>query len=278
MSLDLRLQTVDAALPDARPDSDSLPDAMSDEPGVGWHLARCPHCGVPNGLSATSCWGCEADLSAIERFHLDRAPPSDAWMREQASESLALLPSPAQTHVPEPALPVPETAMPTDGPRRYTRAIGSTILGIALAGMTAFLHFSTVPSGDASKSVGWVDEPDSLARAKGVVSPTVQVEPIPRVDAIKPVEPVPMPVATPAAATPAVPAASPTTPQETTAAPRATGRSHSASRSANAATALPAAGFHKPEPIPQAPALRGPCTATIAALGLCSAPAAESKE
>jgi hypothetical protein len=94
MSLDLRLQTVDAALPDARPDSDSLPDAMSDEPGVGWHLARCPHCGVPNGLSATSCWGCEADLSVIERFHLDRAPPSDAWMREQANESLALLPSP----------------------------------------------------------------------------------------------------------------------------------------------------------------------------------------
>ena len=202
-------------------------------------------------------------------------------MREQASEALTLLTSPVQNHGPEPVLAAPETPVPIGGPRRYTRAISSTILGMALAGMTAFLHFSTVPSGDAPKSVGWVDEPDSLARAKGVVSPTVPVEPVQPVDPIKPAEPVPMPVPMPVAtpaATPAVLAESPTASHETTAAARASSRSHSASRSANAATALPAAGFHKPEPFPQAPALRGPCTATIAALGLCSAPATESKE
>jgi hypothetical protein len=55
------------------------------------------------------------------------------------------------------------------------------------------------------------------------------------------------------------------------------GKARSASRSPNVATVLAAPTPDRPEPSRQAPFPARPCTATVAALGLCAAPT-ESKE
>src|ERR1044072_498884 len=84
MSLVLRLKKRDAAvqaapvagetapgdLPPPEPALDPEPDA----PASQSHLAPCPRCGAPSGLSASSCWNCEIGLLTLEPFRERRAP------------------------------------------------------------------------------------------------------------------------------------------------------------------------------------------------------------
>src|SRR5438876_3785253 len=117
MSLVLRLKTGDAApqqqaAPLASetltgvvmppPEPELALEWASLTPAAGSHLAPCPRCGSPNGLSALTCWHCEATLSPHESFQRWLAP----W---PAAPALIDVPPRLPAYVDE-ALPVATSA------------------------------------------------------------------------------------------------------------------------------------------------------------------------
>ena len=88
MSSVVRLKTGDApdsgqSLSDTNPDSQTnpLPVNVVRRAASPWpsksHLAPCGQCGALNGLSATVCWSCEADLTAARSKMLKAAAEGD---------------------------------------------------------------------------------------------------------------------------------------------------------------------------------------------------------
>ncbi|HEY9027353.1 MAG TPA: hypothetical protein VIP05_23880, partial [Burkholderiaceae bacterium] len=168
----VRLKTGDAAsqapatlsgddLPGGLPEPLLSPSAEPDElewaalaPAAGSHLIPCPHCGSPNGLSASICWKCEAALvpqASLRRWLVPwpegsgpvpvapaSAMPAPADEPSRAAPSARVEADPIAEHAMSPApAPMPMTAA---GGRRRVWEIGAPIL--ALAGAAAvFLYF-----------------------------------------------------------------------------------------------------------------------------------------
>lgn len=322
MSLVLRLKKGDAAshaapladetVPEVLPPPEpALLDWATLTPAADSHLVPCPHCGAPNGLSASSCWSCEANLLPLESIGRRRAPPTAALVPTHvpadADESLPVLTlavkgndataERAMTAVPAPApapAPAPMPPPAADG-NRHAGVIGASVLVVAVAAMAAALYFDTPAPAGAAKSGGFITPPEPAALATARPAPTPPAPPADVVGVVNPppaaaeasrtaalralaVEPdaatavqTPPPAAIDlapdhSAAPPAAPAASRTGPA---------GKVRSTSRPANSAAAFAPPKRDRPDPSPtwQSPApVRAACTATVAALGLCTGP------
>jgi hypothetical protein len=291
MSLVLRLKTGDAALQAAPLAGETTPGVLPPpEPALlDWasltppaddsHLTPCPQCGLPNGLSASSCWNCEADLLPHESLRRRRAPrpavlasvrvPADA--PAHADESLPVLTSAVQGNdrmvdLLMAAVPAPVPA-PAAGGRRRMWKIGAAILVMAVVAVGAFLYFEAPAPAPAVavKSGGFVDtlEPAPLVTARPApTAPPANVG----AGSVPPA----VAEARTAATQPAAIAALKVTP---------VGRPRSTSRTPNVATAPALPTPERSEPSWQAPPpVRAACTPTVAALGLCAAPPTQSKE
>jgi ribosomal protein L40E len=282
------------------------------------HLLPCRHCDAMNGLSATACWRCEADLSVpgtvepiAATVHADAKPDAvshdapllrnepvhsphlDAWVDslesipdlheapvlaarpdvESLAEDLAMLPAVSST-LPEGYLAIGQRLSEAEAIRRRRRIAvvmaGVGLLILALAASLAFREHFADP----------VEPP--LERARAVQELGVATQPVEAAE-LRPVQaelPSPIRVAAdppkaPAQAEAARLGAAPVTQRVGTGTPRGTGRG--AMRPIDAAVADPAP---RPEPPPARPvaAPAGACTATVAALGLCSVPPSQPKE
>lgn len=321
MSVVLRLKTGDTALQQAAPVvGEAAPDALPPPepalldwatltPAADSHLVPCPQCGAPNGLSASSCWSCEANLLPLESIRRRRAPPTAALVPTHvpadADESLPVLTMalegndpttersmstvPAAAAAPAPA-PMP---MPAADRRRYTaEIIGGSVVVVAVAAIAAALYFDTPAPVGAAKSGGFISEPAALATARPAPSPpadSVGVGSAPpaaaetsRTAALQAlaVEPgAPAAAQSPPAAATDLAIAPSATPRVAPAALKAApaGRPRSTSRSANVATALALPKRDRPDPSPTSPNWQAPapvraCTPTVATLGLCAGP------
>lgn len=306
MSVVLRLKTAGAALqqeapvvgetaPDVLPSPEpALLDWAALTPGADSHLVPCPQCGLPNGLSASTCWNCEADLP-LEPFRRRRALQpalASTHVPADADDSLPVLTAAAggRAALTEPSMAAVPTSAPLAAPasagRRHAWGAGASMLVIAVAAVGAVVYFDTpAPSrtSNASKGGGFIDPPQPAALTTARPAPTAPAAPsglAGTVDA-PPVGPETRTAAlralavepeAPAAAAQAPPSAAPA------AAPalKATqaGKLRSTSRPANvaAAPALPKPDRPDPSPAWQAPASARPCTPTVATLGLCAGP------
>lgn len=268
------------------------------------HLAPCPQCGAPNGLSAASCWSCETNLLALEPFrrrrehgpaHVDESIPVLTSALED-NDPTAEHPTVAVSASAPVPLPMPET-----GGRRHRWAMGGSILVVAVVAVGAFLYVDAPAPPGAAKSGGSVDAPAPVALTTAPPAPTAPAAPIEpaavskaspaspetRTAALRALAVDPQPPTAAQAPPTAAPAATPidvaippsTTPPAGTATLKAAhgGKARRASRSQNVATELAVPPPARPESPRQAPFPARPCTATVAALGLCAAPI-ESKE
>lgn len=272
--------------PAGEPTSSTLPPpepalldwARLTPPSDDSHLAPCPHCGLPNGLSAASCWNCEADLLQLEPFRRRRAPrpaalaPAHAPARDD--ESLPVLASAVEDSGPTAELPVAAR-------RHRPWRIGAPILVVAVLTVAAFVYVDAPAPADAPKSGGGVvgvvapapavptdtrpvagETRDAALRALAVEPDTATAAPAPPQPASPTLAPAPVEVAI----------------QRSTA--RA-GKPRSPPRPPKEATAL---AVPKPDRVDsppsswQPPLPTRPCTATVAALGLCAAAPTGSKE
>jgi hypothetical protein len=291
MSLVIKLKTGDMALravpPAGEPTSDTLPPpepalldwAVLTPPSDDSHLAPCPRCGLPNGLSAASCWSCEANLLQLEPFRRRRSPRPAALASAHApardDESLPVLASAVEDNQPTAELPVAAR-------RRHPWQTGVPILGVAVLAIAAFVFFDAPAPADAPKSGGGVVIDVPAPPAPAVLTGT---RPVPgetrdaalRALAVEPDTATPAQAAQPAAPTLA-PAPVEAAVQRSTA--RA-GKPRSPARPPREATAL---AVPKPDRVDSSPSSwqpplpARPCTATVAALGLCAAAPTVTKE
>ncbi len=294
MSVVLRLKTGDTALqhaadettPDVLPPPEpALLDWATLTPAADSHLVPCPHCGAPNGLSASSCWSCEAGLLPLESIRRRRAPPTAALVPTHvpadADESLPVLTLAVKGNDPTiersvSAIPAPAPApmpLPAADRRRYTaEVIGGSVVVVAIAAMAAALYFDTPAPVGAPKSGGFISPPEPAALA------TARPAPIPPADSVSVGSAPPAVAETPPTTALHALAVEPGAPSASKAAPASKARS--TPRSANAATALALPQRDRPYSSPASPAsptLQPPasariCTPTVAALGLCAGP------
>ena len=321
MSVVLRLKTGDGALQQAVPIAgEATPDVLpAPEPALlDWaaltpaadsHLVPCPKCGSPNGLSASTCWSCEAELLPLERYRRQRAlQPAlvPTHVPADADESLPVLTASVGGNAPLTRLSM--AAVPASAPlaepapagRRHAWGAGASILVVAVATVGAVVYFDApAPPGasNASKSGGFIDPPQPAALTAARQAPTAPAAPgnLASVGDAPPAGPETRTAALRALAVepevhPDIPTAAQAPPSAApaTAAPAAlkatqAGRARSTPRPANvaAAPALPKGDRPDPSPAWQAPAPARPCTPTVAALGLCAGPSlapTESKE
>ena len=303
MSLVIKLKTGDMALravpPVGETTSGTLPPpepalldwAVLTPPSDDSHLAPCPHCGLPNGLSAASCWSCEANLLQLEPFRHRRSPRPAALASAHApgrdDESLPVLASAVEDSEPTAVLPVAAAAR-----RRHPWQTGVPILGIAVLAVAAFVYFDAPVPADAPKSSGGVvvDVPALPALAAPAVLagtrpvPSVPSKPSETRDAAVRALAVEPDTATAAqAAQPASPTLAPA--RAETAVQRSTaraGKPRSPARPPKEATT--ALAVPKPDRVDSSPSSwqpplpARPCTATVAALGLCAAAPTVTKE
>lgn len=322
MSVVLRLKTGDTALQQAAPVvGEAAPDALPPPepalldwatltPAADSHLVPCPQCGAPNGLSASSCWSCEANLLPLESIRRRRAPPTAALVPTHvpadADESLPVLTmalkgndptterSMSTVPAPAPAAAPAPMPLPAADRRRYTaEIIGGSVVVVAVAAIAAALYFDSPAPVGAAKSGGFISEPAALATARPTPSPpadSVGVGSAPpavaetsRTAALQAlaVEPgAPAAVQSPPAAAIDLAIAPSATPRVAPAASKAApaaGRSRSTSRSANVGTALSLPKRDRPDPSPASPNWQAPapvkaCSPTVATLGLCAGP------
>jgi hypothetical protein len=196
MSLVLRLKTRDAA-PQAAPlAGETVPEVLPPPqpalldwatltPAADSHLTPCPHCGAPNGLSASSCWNCEEVLPPREPLWQGATSPRAALVPLHASAdaeaeasipvlTLAVKSNDPPTEHPRAAAPTPAPVpQPVAGERRYTGVIGVSIFVVAVAAMAAALYFDAPQSPGAAKGGGFISspEPAGLATARPVPTP-----------------------------------------------------------------------------------------------------------
>lgn len=292
MSFVHRLDPVHLAVPAARLDDESLPVATP--PGGGLEL--CPHCGVENGVTASVCWSCEAELPAAGAFK------SDA---EHGRAAHAYYPILSQVVEGNAALTAPAT--PAAVANRHTREIvAAAVVVLALLAAGAYIYFPTPRSvlgaplsrdieGEAGGTAGGRESvaptkadptnPESMPSARREAAPSAVADALAaaaRALAVKPGAPSDVAagaLAVPATNNPVDDAARPNaTPSANTAALAHVqrGKTRGTMQSANAAAAVPAPS--RLEPAQQTSEQLGPCTANVAALGLCTAPPVQSKE
>lgn len=276
----LRLEPGDVASgmgPAGDPVPGASPPVAVQQPASPWpagdsHLVPCPHCGVLNGRSASTCWGCEAGLSGIGLFEPPPAPgfaaePSEDPEPPPAGAAAASLGPTAPLEARQPlALSHPGTLA-----RRRTREIVAAVAFAGLVGLIAGAYrYVNAPDFSALKAI---PPAPVAARAVGVVADAEPVAPVrtPPSDADRPEGTQPAA----AANEPVRGATRPKTARSaTTAAPRDPrgGTARAALRSAAGAVPKldpPAAA----RPRSAAPAS---CTATVASLGLCAEDSAKA--
>lgn len=306
MSLVFKLQTAHAAPQPVTPHvgeglvpSESRPDASSLEPVSQSHLAPCPHCGSPNGLSASTCWNCEAGLLLHEAFRRRRLPLSSNSGQTQPSTRVddTSLESKAETKPPiehsvtqQPAAlppPVPGEVHPRR--RRFALLLFAAVTAV---GVSVYLEpaqqadrFADVPQPSAimttrgAPAVHPADRatrlgPAAVAETRTATLLALAVEPgrpmaaqpLPEAPSIDPV--------IPSGVTQPSPSPASTAPKE-----RTTRKTRVAPHASHVATAPSLRKAATPELSPSPVSSRSrPCTATVATLGLCTAPPNESKE
>lgn len=204
MSVALRLNTGEEAASQAAPLADetmpgvllppdpALLDWASLLPAADSHLAPCPQCGLPNGLSASSCWSCEAKLLPLKSSRRRLAPrpsllapthvPADAPVHApiHADESLPVLTSAVEGNHPmaERSMtavhawaPVPVQVSAANA-RRNTWQTGASILVVAGIAVGALLYLEFPASAPApirsvrSGGVVYAPEPAPLTNAR----------------------------------------------------------------------------------------------------------------
>ncbi len=161
-------------------------------PGTDSHLAPCPQCGSPNGLSASTCWSCEARLLPIKSSRRRLAPrPSILVPTDAPTDPPAHAPTRASTGAPtgapvhaDESFPVLTSAVegnrptaegsmaavqpwgpaPAPIPRRNTWQTGASIFTVAAlaVGALLYLEFPASPPAPARavKSGGMVYAPE----------------------------------------------------------------------------------------------------------------------
>ena len=67
-------ESVPSVLPPLEPAGSEMPTLAPVVPFDDSHLVPCQQCGSPNGLSASSCWNCEANLLPRGPFRRGRSP------------------------------------------------------------------------------------------------------------------------------------------------------------------------------------------------------------
>ena len=323
MSLVLRLKKGGAALQAAPLAGESAPGVLPQPDPAGSdlaaftppdtsHLAPCPQCGSPNGLSASACWNCEANLLPRGPFRRGRAPWPATTLPIQ-SAAPAPDPAPAPVAAPAPVDHQPELStvaapalMPAAGGWRRTWQAGASILVVAGFAVGAYLYFpASPPPAGAVKSSGVVDKPPAIPAAARP-APAAPADPIgvanapPAADAtrsaalralaVEPETPAAAQArqaalaATPPADVPAVPAVATrhSAPQPAAAPPLKVARAGKARGTPRASSAAPPPALptpDRPAPVSQAPLpVRAACTPTVAALGLCAPASTQTKE
>ena len=162
--------------PPSMPQPDDELEWTALAPAAGSHLMPCPHCGSPNGLSASICWNCEAALVPQESFGRWLSPwpaasvstprPPASPQAERADES-----PPAATSAPPGQEPMAKIPVPARGRRRRLWEIGAPILALAVAA-GVFLYF------DAPTPIGgFGEEPQPGASLNA--PPALNVQPAP---------------------------------------------------------------------------------------------------
>jgi len=314
MSLVLRLKKRDAAVQAAPLAGETAPgvlppppepalDPEPDAPTSQSHLAPCPRCGAPNGLSASSCWNCEVGLLTLEPFRERRAPmpPAPAVVHvaghvpAYADESLPVLTSALIDDKPmgEPAMAAVLESTPVPrGARLMWQASGAILVVAAAVGLWYLdassphsMVRSEVPGevrsevkgevkGDVKSAVkggGFVNAPELAAPPNIRPAPVAPVAPADDVGvrkgpppAVAPIEPAPQREVAQPAATAALKANA--------------GKQRSRSRPAPAEAEYVAPQPPRPDFSSRSPSPARPCNPTVAALGLCTATPVESKE
>jgi hypothetical protein len=297
----LRLEPGDVAS-GMRPAGDPVPSALWQSaapcPARDSHLVPCPHCGVLNGRSASTCWGCEADLPQMKLFEFTAAPGLAADPSEDPGPPPA---APLGSAPPEGRRPL-ALSHPATLARRRTRTIVAAVAcgGLVALGAWVYRYVSvpdfralavTLPAPVAARAVGVVAEPQPVAPVPAEPA-RVQPTDVDRAEGARLAAAVDEPVRgaagpkAPRSATGALPkrdrtAAArprPAAPASCTATVASLGLC--AEDSAAAAVPIPAPLPRQPEPEPaaQTSAPPGPCTAAVASLGLCAAAPDHAKE
>jgi hypothetical protein len=351
MSLVLRAEPADRSPRAVSPADDSLPNASPTEallqsasscPADDSHLAPCWHCGVLNGRSASLCWSCEADLSAVGPFRFAAAPghadeTSEGPKQPPASGGGATHGRPSVSPGDDAAVPMATAAVPafidavaqfpvltsaveggdplaalsvsaSMAPRR-TREVVAAIVVAALAGAGAYLLLrppalvaldATPAPGRAIRADGSATDTKFVTSTNAGAARTVPTNSI-RAKAAPPavgeasaatmkartVEPraqtpvqagqlTAAPTIRPVGVAPRPKATRPATGAALTA--THSGKARGTMHSANAAAAVLVPNPDRIEPARQTSVPQRPCTATVAALGLCTTPPIQSKE
>jgi ribosomal protein L40E len=298
MSLVLRLKKRDAAgqaeavagetMPGVSPPPEPAWDPASFAPAGQSHLAPCPRCGAPNGVSASSCWNCEANLLPLEPFRERRAPMSAApaalhvpgHVPAFADDSLPVLTSALTDDKPMagPAMAAVLDSTPAPRKPRRTRETAASILVVAAAAVGLWYLEAPAPPSTV-KSGGFVTAPD-LAPTHIRPVPTAPADDVGVGQGPPAVAERPTAALRGLAVEPDVSATAQAGQPAATAAWKPThagkGRSRSRPPPAEAEVAVP----QRPRPdfSSASPSPARPCNPTVAALGLCTAPPVDPKE
>jgi len=205
----LKLETGDAALqaaplageptPGALPQPEpALLDWATLTPPVDSHLAPCPHCGSPNGVSASSCWSCEASLLPLRQSRRGRAPwlaaTTPTHAPDPAEASLPVLTSAVEDNSPTaqhwmaegpaffptsvPASASASAPAPGAGGRGHAWQTGASILVVAAVAVGALVYFETPAPPRVVKGGGFiVDTPETAALTNARPAPTARCTP-----------------------------------------------------------------------------------------------------
>lgn len=275
---------VGAPVPSASPPL-AVWQSASQWPAGDSHLVPCPHCGVLNGRSASTCWGCEAALSKMDLFESTAAPGLAAEPAGDAAvpTELADVRAPAGADAASPGPTAPAEARhplvlshPATLARRRTRAIVASVAFVGLVGLIAGAYrYVSAPDFDALQVI---PPPPVAARAVGVVADPEPVAPVPA----EPARPQPSDAnraegARPAAAAnePVRGATGPKAARSATTAAPTDARGGTARATVRSATgALPK--LDKSAALRQSAAALASCTAAVASLGLCAEDSAKA--
>ena len=250
------------------------------------HLEPCRRCGALNGRSASSCWSCEADLTVRGPFAPVAPDPVDASSDHPVSLSTAPPLAEAGSTFPgsspalQPDLPLAATPVLAAPARRRTPEIVAAIAVAVFAGAAASMFIAAGPDAApvsrpvtlAARAVGVVAGPEPAAPLKAGPEPVAPMNAGPEPVAPRNADPEPA-ASTKAGPTPTAPPHA--DPNERVLPAAATDEpARAATRPAVTRPAAPKP--ERPGPARQASAALGPCTATVASLGLCAEPSSNA--
>ena len=258
------------------------------------HLGHCWHCGALNGQSASACWSCEASLRIVAaELFAARSEPAPLQSEESApaafrtgnEPTIPTAGAPREAHEPVadrravPLLTIPvDMASEYPGPDQFTVSPPAPRRGWQFPALITGLLALLVGGGWLIVAGAARDAQESAATSAAVVrAPSVAPMPdVPEATLARPSQPLDTfgadpapPVAAPHAFDPVAAVAAAPRPSLVRL-PKATQAQRGKGRIAPLEPA-PAAQPASPPPARQAAPV-GPCTPTVAALGLCASP------